>query len=171
MAQPTDNVDADFADLEIGHAVTMGSDRPGPSSGTMTMADLSQGIVSFGYAGDFARPCVDCGERTGNFCETPAQQGYEFWQGGVCLAETWVPSEDWAENQRTPLCTRCEGARGACHYCLKIHWCTPPEVLARQHKAERTRVEEQAQRQRLGPEAAAAAQAQAERWHFIDVVD
>ena len=78
------------------------------------------------------------------------------------MAEAWVPSEDWAENQRTSLCTRCEGARGACHYCLRIHWCTPPEVLARKHKAER---------ERLAPEAAAAAQAQAERWHFIDVVD
>ena len=149
----------------------MASDRPGPSSSTMTMADLLQGIVSVGSADDFLRPCVDCGERTGNFCETPTQQGSEHWQGGVCLAETWVPSEGWAEKQRTPLCTRCEGARGACHFCLKIHWCTPPEVLARKHKAERTFGEEQAQRQRLGPEAAAAAQAQAERWHFIDVVD
>ena len=149
----------------------MAADRPGPSSGTMTKADLLQGIVSVGSADDFLRPCVDCGERTGNYCETPTPLGSEHWQGGVCLAETWVPSEGWAEKQRTPLCTRCEGARGACHYCIKNQWCTPPEVLARKHKAERTFKEEQAQRQRLGPEAAAAAQAQAERWHFIDVVD
>ena len=149
----------------------MADDRPGPSSGTMAKAAILQGIVSAGSVDDFLRPCVDCGETTGNFCETPTQKDCAQWQGGICLAARWVPSEDWAENQRAPLCTRCEEVRGACHYCRTVHWCTPPEVLARKHKAERTFKDEQAQRQRLGPEAAAAAQAQAERWHFIDVVD
>ena len=65
--------------------------------------------------------------------------------------------------QRTLLCTRCEKARGACHFCLKIHWCIPPEALARNHKAERTVREEQ--RTDL------AGCVLGGRWHFIDVVD
>ena len=38
-------------------------------------------------------------------------------------------------------------------------------------QAERTLKEEPAQRQRPIPEAAASSHAQADRWHFIDVVD
>ena len=38
-----------------------------------------------------------------------------------------MPSEKWAENQQTPLCTACDRKYGACHFCKKLHWCTPPE--------------------------------------------
>ena len=71
------------------------------------------------------RPCVDCGRRTGNFCETLRQAGHAYWQGGICLAETWIPTERWAEGQRTPLCTPCEEKLGACRFCRGVQGCTP----------------------------------------------
>ncbi len=72
-----------------------------------------------------ARPCVDCGLMTGNWCET------FFWgkvwhsAGGVCLAEHWIPSEDWGDGQRTPFCTSCEDKFTACHFCRQVASCTP----------------------------------------------
>ena len=58
--------------------------------------------MCFGDEAMFLRPCVDCGRHTGNFCETLDQVGHAGWQGGVCIAEDRVPSEEWAEGQRTP---------------------------------------------------------------------
>ena len=81
-------------------------------------------VLAFGD--DLIRPCVDCGRKTGNFCETMMQKGHAFWQGGVCLAADWVPSEAWAEGQRTPLCTSCEARNGACRFCRRVPACTPP---------------------------------------------
>ena len=57
---------------------------------------------------DLVRACVDCGRRTGNFCETMLQCGHVYWQGEVCLGVRWIPTERWAEGQVTPLCTACE---------------------------------------------------------------
>ena len=72
------------------------------------------------------RPCVDCGRQTGNFCETLLQAGHAYWQGGVCLAADWMPQEEWADGQRTPLCTSCEERYGACRFCRGVQTCTPP---------------------------------------------
>ena len=41
------------------------------------------------------RSCVDCGLRTGRFCDH-------------CLAEDRVPNEVWASGQHTPLCSHCD---------------------------------------------------------------
>ena len=59
------------------------------------------------------RPCVDCGLKTGGYCDK-------------CLAEDRMPEEEWAEGQRTPLCSRCDNKySGLCHYCRAQAWCVP----------------------------------------------
>ena len=72
-------------------------------------------VLAIGGEALLMRPCVDCGRRTGNFCETPAQAGHTGWEGGICLAAKHIPSEEWAPGQRTPLCSACERIHGACH--------------------------------------------------------
>ena len=66
------------------------------------------------------RDCVDCGRRTGRFCD-------------YCFAEERFPKGDtigrfWACNQLTPLCSCCDNARRACHYCLGILVTRPVEM-------------------------------------------
>ena len=56
------------------------------------------------------RPCVDCGTRTGSFCD-------------FCRAEDRLPHHRWAKGQCTPLCTSCDHMRSACHFCLGLY-CT-----------------------------------------------
>ena len=63
---------------------------------------------------DMHRPCVDCGRRTGNFCDAD------------CCAAGWCPSEQWCEGQITPHCNACEKLHGVCHYCRDVQSCTPP---------------------------------------------
>ena len=63
----------------------------------------------------FAKPCVDCGLLTGNWCETLVANGQ-------CFAAMRVPGGQWQPGQRTPLCTGCERARGACHWCRRAPW-------------------------------------------------
>ena len=59
------------------------------------------------------RPCVDCGRRTGSFCDT-------------CKAIHRIPSECWASsNQHTPLCTTCDKFYLMCHYCRGLSWTRP----------------------------------------------
>jgi hypothetical protein len=60
------------------------------------------------------RPCVDCGRKTGCFCDN-------------CKAKDRVPSEKWADNQQTPLCTDCDRQYYECHFCRGLQWCTPFE--------------------------------------------
>ena len=60
------------------------------------------------------RPCVDCGLKTGGYCDNDK-----------CLAEDRMPEEEWAEGQRTPLCSRCDNKYSACHYCRGQVWCVP----------------------------------------------
>ncbi len=79
--------------------------------------ELQVQVLAAGDEDDLLRPCVDCGLITGNFCETPLQRGHDEWQGGVCLAESRVPSEKWVKDQRTPLCYKCESNLGACRFC------------------------------------------------------
>ena len=67
------------------------------------------------------RPCVDCGLVTGRFCDGPEGE-----TGPQCFASVRVPSERWAQNQRTPLCSKCDWARGKCHFCRGVQMCTPP---------------------------------------------
>ena len=87
------------------------------------MATLQIGAV--GEVADLARPCVDCGLITSNYCETVRQIGHAHWQGGICLAAIHVPAERWVLGQRTPLCTFCEKRFGACRFCRGVKGCTP----------------------------------------------
>ena len=59
------------------------------------------------------RPCVDCGQVTGCFCD---------W----CYAKARLPKEPWEDAQKTPLCTACDEKVHACHFCRGMQWCTPP---------------------------------------------
>ena len=61
----------------------------------------------------FMRSCVDCGLRTGVWCD-------------FCHAEERLPNEIWnSPQQGTPLCSSCDRAHGACHFCRGLAWCTP----------------------------------------------
>ena len=60
------------------------------------------------------RPCVDCGLKTNNFCQSE------------CLAKWWLPQEKWESDQNTPHCTHCEIKYSKCHYCRQCKWATPP---------------------------------------------
>ena len=59
------------------------------------------------------RPCVDCGLKTGCYCD-------------YCKAVDRLPDEQWAKGQMTPLCTKCDKKQGACHFCRGLLWCVPP---------------------------------------------
>ena len=59
------------------------------------------------------RPCVDCGQWTGRYCD-------------YCLAKDRLPNETWCGNQHTPLCSQCENEREACHFCYGKKWVMPP---------------------------------------------
>ena len=58
------------------------------------------------------RPCVDCGQKTGRCCD-------------YCYAVNRIPTEQWAKNQLTPLCSICDNSRDMCHFCLGVHSCRP----------------------------------------------
>ena len=70
-------------------------------------------VLATGDAEVLCRPCVDCGVRTGSYCD---------W----CEAVDRMPSEQWAHGQMTPLCTRCDSIHDECHFCRDLPWCTPP---------------------------------------------
>ena len=59
------------------------------------------------------RPCIDCGRRTGSFCD---------W----CLAADRLPDEEWVTGQHTPLCTVCDRQHDRCHRCRGLVWAAPP---------------------------------------------
>ena len=81
-------------------------ERPDSSTGS-TLEVLASGPVDV-----LVRPCVDCGKRTGRYCDT-------------CMAEERMPEEVWCKGQRTPLCSRCDWDKKACHYCRNVPWCRP----------------------------------------------
>ena len=83
-------------------------------------------VKTAGDAKMLYRPCVDCGVKTGSWCETMKQKGHDLWQGGVCSAEEHLPDEEWASGQGTPLCQSCERRYGACYFCRRAKWRTPP---------------------------------------------
>ena len=73
------------------------------------------------YEGDdvgLIRPCVDCGRRTGSWCDAGTQDS-------VCLARACEPGEAWGNTQGTPLCTSCDSRHGKCHYCRGVAGCRP----------------------------------------------
>ena len=86
--------------------------RP-PRSEMASITALAHGDIS-----DLCRPCVDCGQITGRFCDGLVND---------CFAAFWVPSEQWQEGQRTPLCGPCENTHEACHFCRGVHSCRPFE--------------------------------------------
>ncbi len=73
-------------------------------------------LLAFGETSDLCRPCVDCGRFTGRFCD-----GFD----DNCFAAIRVPSEQWCERQRTPLCGPCEHKHELCHFCRGVHSCRP----------------------------------------------
>ena len=60
------------------------------------------------------KPCVDCGQVTGCFCD-------------FCLAQDRLPNETWVAGQHTPFCTTCDRAKDMCHFCRGLSWCAPPQ--------------------------------------------
>ena len=78
----------------------------------MDPPDETLEILCAGDIETLYRPCVDCGQITGCYCD-------------FCLGKDRHPSDVWADGQRTPLCTRCDAKHGQCHYCRGIQWATP----------------------------------------------
>ena len=94
-----------------------GTERPGPPGGAGPRAQIPFDVFAVGREGEerlFHRPCVDCGLRTGCFCD-------------ACLGVERLPLEAWAPGQHTPLCTECDRRyNGLCHFCRGQSWATPP---------------------------------------------
>ena len=101
---------------------------PGPTNGMRTTnyatastptragAPIPMEIIAVpreGQEGLLLRPCVDCGRRTGSFCDG-------------CLAADRFPDEEWALGQHTPLCTVCDRQHNLCHLCRGLTWAVPP---------------------------------------------
>ena len=80
--------------------------QPQPSTNTVEFTVLSSGSDST----LFYRPCVDCGQTIGCFCD-------------YCEAQERMPDQRWEKGQLTPLCTTCDAMRGACHFRLYLY-CT-----------------------------------------------
>ena len=76
----------------------------------LAMADK---VYATGSEAMLIRPCVDCGRRTGCYCD-------------YCKAVDRAPGEVWAPGQKTPLCTACDSEHGACHICKRQAWCVQP---------------------------------------------
>ena len=58
------------------------------------------------------RPCVDCGRRTGCFCD-------------YCEAADRLLGELWVEGQHTPLCRSCDHTHVKCHFCRGVQMARP----------------------------------------------
>ena len=70
-------------------------------------------VIAIGDKDMLCRPCVDCGKKTGRFCD-------------YCKAADRLPDERWAHGQLTPLCSDCDNEHDQCHFCRGQLWCTPP---------------------------------------------
>jgi len=53
---------------------------------------------------DLFHPCVDCGTLTARFCD-------------YCFAADRLPTQRWAHEQPTPLCSKCDDEWDMCRYC------------------------------------------------------
>ena len=69
-------------------------------------------VMAVGTVEMFTRPCVDCGQITGCYCD-------------YCLAKDRVKDEEWADGQATPLCSDCDRRFDMCHFCRKQEWVRP----------------------------------------------
>ena len=78
------------------------------------MTQVTMTVTTSSDIETLCRPCVDCGRKTGCYCDN-------------CKAKDRVPSEEWADHQQTPLCTYCDRKYDECHFCRGLHWCTPFE--------------------------------------------
>ena len=78
-----------------------------------TVDSVALQVLAAGDVGRLWRPCVECGLKTGCFCD-------------YCYAEDRLPGENWANGQLTPLCSKCDNAFDKCHFCRGLKWCTPP---------------------------------------------
>ena len=92
------------------------ADDTAAGSEDLTVLAMSDGSI------DLNRGCVDCGLRTGNFCD-----GQELQGGRPCLAAERMPNDVWCAGQRTPFCTNCESRYGLCRFCRGAFGPTPPE--------------------------------------------
>ena len=87
--------------------------RSAAHSEAMDQATGQLEVLAMGSVTMLCRPCVDCGLYTGRFCDH-------------CLAKDRIPSEEWAHNQLTPLCSGCDLRWDACRFCRGVSSCTPP---------------------------------------------
>ena len=70
-------------------------------------------------------PCVDCGLKTGNFCDGGESVGHDRCFASKRLAKDYPASAGYA-GMRTPLCSFCETCFGFCRFCRGVQGCTPP---------------------------------------------
>ena len=94
-----------------GRTATEHASTSASTHNTPLAADMS--IICVGDQETLNRPCVDCGQVTGRFCD-------------YCYAADRCPDERWAPNQLTPLCSRCDNTHDKCHFCRGQAWCVPP---------------------------------------------
>ena len=105
---------------------------------TIPFSSLVDGVIAWSDNPDILfRPCVDCGLKTGYFCD-------------FCKAKDRLPNEVWADNQFTPLCTRCDHMYYACHFCRKTIWCAPPPSIEREDTEHTRAADDILQSQRRG---------------------
>ena len=69
-------------------------------------------VLAVGSAAMLNRPCVDCGQWTGRFCD-------------FCRAVDRIPTEVWTPNQMTPPCSICDNRYDRCHFCRRVQWTRP----------------------------------------------
>ena len=90
------------------HASTSASTHNTPLAAGSYTEEAADGchmeIICTGDQETLCRPCVDCGQKTGRFCD-------------YCYAADRKPDERWAPNQMTPLCSRCDNTHDMCHFC------------------------------------------------------
>jgi hypothetical protein len=74
--------------------------------------------LAVGSEDELCRPCVDCGLVAGRFCDgEEVETSKGVWSGAPCFAKDRLPTQIWVDNQRTPLCSRCDSLHGKCCYC------------------------------------------------------
>ena len=74
--------------------------------------DNTMHVLAVGDEATLCRPCVDCGVKTERFCD-------------FCYSLTKWLMRCGLDNQLVPLCSRCNWAHGACHFCRGLVWCMP----------------------------------------------
>ena len=97
-----------------GEGCTCGCQSPMPPKNDKTSSEkVMMHVMAVGTKEMLTRPCVDCGQITGSFCD-------------YCLAKDRVEDEEWADGQATPLCMSCDRIFDMCHFCRREHWVRPP---------------------------------------------